>query len=229
MTTKRLQRQTEVPSPFRAEDYERAARLPTIQLGPDVRVEYSLGAPEPVGLYDVPLDDLLSVIRRQSCDAWIFSGADIVGGVQLMRYSIPAFMDAEEVLYIMDMDEQEESDLACALEAEFGDIGEEIGAYGDIVEIRRIWMRPISSLAGRSSDAVNALIGAFCPDFALIVLKAFPLEYEYTFNTPEESRADCAFNRRRAAMMRLYAKTYGVQPMRGSHGEQGWMYRRRTA
>ncbi|RIJ26128.1 hypothetical protein D1224_00470 [Henriciella barbarensis] len=223
-----MRRQTKVPSPFRAEDHARAARLPTIQLGPDLRIEYSLSAPEPVGLYDVPLDELMSVIRRQVCDAWIFLGSDIVGGVQLMRYSIPAFMDAEEVLYVMDMDEQEESDLACALEAEFGDIGEEVGAYGDIVEIRRVWMKPISSLAGRSSDAVNSLVGAFCPDFALIVLKAFPLEYEHAFNSPDESFADLAFNRRRAAMMRLYTKTYSVQPMQGSHGEQGWMYRRRA-
>lgn len=227
MTTKRLQRQTEVPSPFRAEDYERAARLPTIQLGPDLRIEYSLSAPEPVGLYDVPLDELLSVIRRQACDAWIFDGQAIVGGIQLKRYSIPAFVDNDYVVDIMDMDEQEEYELAHALAFEFEDIGEEIGAYGDLVEIRRVWIKPGSGIAGRSCDAVNALIGAFCPDFAMIVLKAFPLEYENFADRADSKHLVDSLDRRRMAMMRLYAQSYGVRPMMGSLENDGWMFRRR--
>ena len=56
---------------------------------------------------------------------------------------------------------------------------------------------------------------------AVIVLKAFPLEYEGT-TTAENERA---FEHRRLALMRLYSKRLGVTPLSGSAEADGWMYR----
>jgi hypothetical protein len=229
MKTKRLKRQLEVPAPFREEDYRKAARLPTIHLDDICRVEYTLSPHQPVGLYDVPLDELLSVVRRQSCDAWIFDGDEIAGGVQLQRYSFPAFADNEYIIDIMDMDSAEEYELASALADQFEDIGEEIGAYGDLVEINRVWIKPTSSIVGRSSDIVHALIGAFCPDFSTIVLKAYPLEYEQYREGSIGPALRASFKRRQLAMMRLYTRTYGVHAMDGARGTEGWMFRHRYA
>ena len=62
-----------------------------------------------------------------------------------------------------------------------------------------------------------------CPEFSLIVLKAYPLEYEGSL--PDDSPMRPAFERRQAALMRLYRKTLGVAPMSGKYGDEGWMFR----
>ena len=96
-------------------------------------------------------------------------------------------------------------------------------------EINRVWIKPTSSIVGRSSDIVHALIGAFCPDFSTIVLKAYPLEYEQYREGSIGPALRASFKRRQLAMMRLYTRTYGVHAMDGARGTEGWMFRHRYA
>lgn len=229
MRQDRFIRYKQAPEPFRDQDHHDAAKLPRIVLDEDLIVEYSMTAPEAVGGIDHEPDEALLTLRRQECTAWVFHAGRIVGGVVLKRYMVPDFIQNDEFVDLMDRDSAEEHELSIALDSQFREIGSDVGAYGDILELNRIWLAGLPALAGRSTEIVKALISAFCPGFALVILKAFPLEYEGRFSSTNEQGAyDAALQRRQRAMKRLYRREYGVRSMKGAVGDEGWMYRVRT-
>ncbi|WP_203290773.1 hypothetical protein [Maricaulis parjimensis] len=225
MTKLRLHRQTELPAEFNEKSYREASGLPTIWIGSgDITVEYAVSAPYFVdGEVDVPLDETTYHLRRQVCRAWVRHDGRSVGGVNLSRFTIPTFMTNEEFLDVMDRESSETHRLSCALAHEFDSVSEEVGDYGDIIELNRVWLSPVPEVAGASGEILESLIAAVFPDFSLIVLKAYPLEYEG--NLPDGSPMRPAFERRQAALMRLYGKTLGVTRMSGRYGDEGWMCR----
>jgi hypothetical protein len=228
MKSQRILRQTEVPAPFRSVDYQDAAKLPRIELDEELYIEYSASAPSFVGgMYPNP-DATLDMLRRQECTAWVFLNGSVVGGAVLKRYMIPPYMDNDEFLELMDADSGAEHELSAALDSQFGEIGG-VGAYGDVLLLDRMWLARIPRLAGLSAEMVNALVSAFCPEFAIIILKAYPLEYEGMFSENADlSEREVMFQKRRRAMMRLYEREFGVVALRTEYGENGWMYRVRT-
>lgn len=229
MRQDRFIRQTEVPAPFRDQDHHEAAKLPRIGLDDDLIVEYLMTAPEAVGGIDHEPDEALQTLRRQECTAWVFYAGRIVGGVVLKRYMVPDFIENDDFIDLMDMDSAEEHELSIALDSQFEEIGSDVGAYGDILELNRIWLARVPTLAGRSTEIVKALISAFCPEFALVILKAFPLEYEGRFSSIDAQETyEAALQRRQRAMKRLYQREYGVRSMEGAIGDEGWMYRVRA-
>lgn len=96
----------------------------------------------------------------------------------------------------------------------------EISDYGDIVELRRVWMRPAFSSKGRLATAITALLDQQFSERSMLILKAFPLEYECKVTDKNEE----LFRRRQRAMMRHYSRVFGVNPLPGSAGDDGWMY-----
>ena len=225
MTGLRLRRQSELPTEYGERAYRSASALPIIPIGEDgLTVEYAVSSPAFVAPEaDVPLDEVRYHLRQQHCRGWVRYEGEAVGGVDLYRFIVPTFMTNEEFIDVMDSDSSETHRLSCALADELESVSEDAGDYGDIVELRRIWLSPIPSVAGKSKEIVNGLIGAFCPDFSLIALKAYPLEYEG--NLPDDSPLVPAFKRRQAALMRHYARELGVAPMSGRYGREGWMFR----
>jgi len=63
----------------------------------------------------------------------------------------------------------------------------------------------------------------YAEDFSVLLLKAFPLEYEW--RAPIGSEAAQTLERRRAAMIRHYRRVLRVEPLPGRPGEDGWMWR----
>jgi hypothetical protein len=233
MSPNRIARLREVPAPFRDTDYHNAAKLPQIHVDDDLVMEYGLSAPSCVGDSEPELDEVVHSIRRQVCTAWIFQNGRSVGGAILRRYTMPAFMDNDEFVDLMDMDEGSEHEMSVALTSVFEDLGSDIAAYGDILEINRIWLAPQPELAGRSPSVIKALAAAFCPDFSILVLKAFPLEYESAFGSSRQTldfdlTLEAALKRRQRAMMRYYRQHFDVEPLPSSFGADGWMYRLRA-
>jgi hypothetical protein len=76
------------------------------------------------------------------------------------------------------------------------------------------------SKRGRFSAAVNTLIGRLFKGRSLLILKAFPIEYEGRV-TAENSDS---FLRRQRAMKHHYQRILAVFPLPGIDGERGWMY-----
>ncbi|MXP15688.1 hypothetical protein GRI44_13110 [Altererythrobacter confluentis] len=101
----------------------------------------------------------------------------------------------------------------------------EVSDYGTILELTRAWMDPAFSNSGRFARAANALIG-MNKDWSLLVLKAFPLEYEGSGSDSDQFVQ--AQNRRQRAMMRHYHSALGVAPFPEAAGNHGWMYLRRA-
>ena len=94
--------------------------------------------------------------------------------------------------------------------------------YGTVVRFERLAIHT----AGDSERLVwsyikRALHREFGKRAALMLLKAFPLEYESKVD--EDSSA--AFQKRLAAMVRLYRLRLGALPLPNRWGQKGWMWR----
>ncbi|MBC2665679.1 hypothetical protein H7F51_09095 [Novosphingobium flavum] len=95
----------------------------------------------------------------------------------------------------------------------------DVSDCGTILELTRVWMCPSFSNGRRFALAANALVD-LSTERSLLVLKAFPLEYEGKASAQYER----SLTRRREAMMRHYRSTLGVAPFPGRDGDDGWMY-----
>ena len=117
-----------------------------------------------------------------------------------------------------DMLSAEMSDLAETICEHWVDVSE-VSDFGTILELTRAWMSPRFSSGERFSLAANAL-AALSAEWSLLVLKAFPLEYESRVTEMNI----VARKRRQKAMMRHYRSTLGVEPFPEEAGDEGWMY-----
>lgn len=162
-------------------------------------------------------DDRRQVKQRRTSGV-IWAEGVPAGSFIVVETQIPTFMDRYEFLDEMDSHSAEADELAEVLMTHWAE-PTEFGDYGDVVELRRVWMAPGQSKKGRLESAMNALLEREFGDRGLLILKAFPLEYEERVNDENAG----AFGRRRNAMLRHYARLFGVAPLSGSSGNRGWM------
>lgn len=160
-------------------------------------------------------------IRRRRLEGWLHDGEERAGVVQLCQYEAEA-MPNEHFVYYMDADSQHEYELAVMLCRHWEDL-DDITQYGDIVEVELAWMK--RSYARRSYwvEAVEFLLNRIRSTYALLVLKAFPLEYEGRLGDGDQHSS--SFIKRQAAMRRHYTALLGVQPFPSRTGVEGWMWR----
>ena len=95
----------------------------------------------------------------------------------------------------------------------------EVTDYGTVLEFERAWMNRRWADAELFGAASKALLGRVSHR-AILVLKAYPLEYE---SRVTDANAD-AQRRRQLALMRLYRSVLGVDRFPGSAGNRGWMF-----
>lgn len=120
----------------------------------------------------------------------------------------------------MDMGSSATYELGEVLASEWRDIAFEVSSYGSVVELSMLWMSP-----GRQTEiwtrAVDTILGRrFFAGRSILVLKAFPLEYNGKV-TQQNIRSK---QRRTLAMTRLYNKCLDMAPLPGRPGKEGWMW-----
>lgn len=94
--------------------------------------------------------------------------------------------------------------------------------YGTVVRFERLAIDTAKDTRRLAWSYIGrALHREFSRRAALMLLKAFPLEYEG--EVTDDNRA--AFERRLAAMARLYQFRLGALPLPNSWGQRGWMWR----
>lgn len=94
--------------------------------------------------------------------------------------------------------------------------------YGSVVRFERLAIDTASDTERLVWSYIKrALSREFGKRSALMLLKAFPLEYES--NVTDANRQ--AFERRFAAMVRLYQFRLGALPLPNRWGDKGWMWR----
>jgi hypothetical protein len=95
----------------------------------------------------------------------------------------------------------------------------EITELGTVLELERAWVAPTDASRERFQAACDALL-KLAPKRALLLLKAYPLEYEGRV-TAENAGAQA---RRQRALIRLYRQSMGAEPLPAPAGDEGWMY-----
>jgi hypothetical protein len=95
--------------------------------------------------------------------------------------------------------------------------------YGDVCNFDRLVIDAKASTEVEAAwQIIDALIWRIRRGMAVMVLKAFPLEYEG--NVTAENRP--AFERRQRALIRLYQRRIGFEPVpRKELAKEGWMMR----
>lgn len=123
------------------------------------------------------------------------------------------------------------SNLFCLLARELlGDAWENIGLdvtdFGTIIELRWAWTDPTASVGVPITELFKKLLQPWRSTHAIMVLKAFPLEYDgyCSFDDSDGLNFDIVFHRRRRALVRMFERV-GFEPFPGKPGADGWMLR----
>ncbi|MEL6857180.1 MAG: hypothetical protein AAFO74_02260 [Pseudomonadota bacterium] len=176
-------------------------------------------------VYNLP-DHEQGWVKRQSRFGWIELDGEKVGALDATRYETETLIDTEEFVLIMDMDSALEAAFGVILGDAWQHIGMDVTDYGTIIHLSWAWTDPAFKVGIPVNDLFKQLLKPWLPSHAVIVLKAFPLEYEgYNgFEGEEGAEFDIAFRRRRRALVRMF-ETAGFQLFPGKAGNDGWMLR----
>ncbi|MEO1660898.1 MAG: hypothetical protein AAFR51_07920 [Pseudomonadota bacterium] len=165
-------------------------------------------------------------VKRQSRFGWIEIDGEQVGALEAVRYETDVLICTEEFVLIMDMDSAYEAAFGVILGDAWENIGLDVTDFGTIIELRWAWTDPTATVRVPMATLFKTLLKPWLSTHAILVLKAFPLEYEGYSSREEEDGVDydVAFRRRRRALFRmLYAE--GFEPFQGDAGQDGWMLR----
>lgn len=158
-------------------------------------------------------------VKQRFIEGQIIADAGHAGSFQLVEFDIAPLISRHQFLDEMDGHSHATGHLAETI-VQHWEEPSDLFDYGNVIEIRRLWMEPRLSGNGRLARSIDALIEQEFGQRSLTILKAFPLEYE---RQVDELTVD-AFSRRQRAMMRLYSRLFGLTPLPGSSGDDGWMY-----
>lgn len=154
---------------------------------------------------------------------FLIDGLGGVVGTGLFReWKGPPFLSTDEIFYVLDDLSFEDARLADVIRKAWSTFEHPLN-YGAVVEFRSI---VVSNRQSGWAEAAQLIMDRFfVRDHSLLLLLAFPLEYENRLPA-EDNRARREFGRRQSAMMRWYARKLGVGLMPGFLGKAGWMFRR---
>lgn len=167
-----------------------------------------------------PLSFESEELSERELTGWIEIEGRCVGVIELYEYRATDFLDNSSLFELMDSKSGITSELASTLVSNWRCVSGELLELGTIIDFRKAWTDPRRCPAGLWASAANNLIAKHCPTHSLLILKAFPLEYECR----EDGRPELAASRmrRQEAMKRHYRKLLGVT--RFPNAEE-WMYR----
>lgn len=159
-------------------------------------------------------------LRIRSTVASITRSGLEIGGVKIVEYDIP-FIDNSSLWNAMDSESQAAVELAEAVMAAWPDFTSTVIDYGRVMELRRLWVEPGETVSAVWVPVVQELFRRVKSETAIMIAKAFPLEYEHKVGTENLP----AFEKRRRAMMRHYAYHLGLNALPGASGENGWIWK----
>lgn len=162
-------------------------------------------------------------IRKRELFAWIQLGRRRVGALELHEFDMRGCLANDDVLYLMDSEEDIESQIAQVLCSTFDDLSCDVMPYGSILDFRHAWIKPGPAQRELLAKAATTIIDAAFPDHALLIMKAYPLEYEGQMN--DDAPIEAGLVSRQRAMVRHYHRIFGVEPLPCPHGQEGWLWR----
>lgn len=218
-STMKIRRSSELPS-FAQEELGRPYQYPhrpTIRgLPSDVSVRFRRSRKKRIG-------GLVDGIRRSEFFAWVHIGPRPVSALRLVTYDVTLYFSDDDFLNNMDMDASEDYTFANVIAEHWTDVATSLSAYGPLVQFCSAWADP--QVAGQNLwwKVANHLLFNEMDRWSVLVLKAFPLEYDG--NVPDGSASAPFFAQRQRAMVRYYGRTLGMTALPRLHGREGWLYR----
>jgi hypothetical protein len=97
--------------------------------------------------------------------------------------------------------------------------------YGSVVRFERLVIKSTRYSPEIWSLLSDLIAREFARRGSMLMLKAFPLEYEAGLGPGTPVRIRNRFRRRSMAMRRLYAHRLGISSVPGPYGKDGWMWR----
>ena len=162
-------------------------------------------------------------VKAKQLFAWITSPTAKAGAFEITAYSIDDFASNGAVFDALDASEGYEAEFGTVLVETWKDVAFDVAAYGDIVFYRAAWVSPDYKDVGIFERASLSLIDEHFPRYSVILMKAFPLEYE-RIEAKRGSATQANLERRLRAMRRHYARIFGAQSMPRRWGKEGWLW-----
>lgn len=144
----------------------------------------------------------------------------LAGAVELAEYDIEVDTHDRDFFYVLDASSQEEADTATVLCSCWSQIADRVGAFGPILIFRLAWMHPEHAKGALWATAARQMVNTYLDRHALIIAKAFPLEYEGR-GAPD---LEGVIQARQRAMVRYYGRLLGLRRLPGWAGREGWLY-----
>ena len=158
-------------------------------------------------------------VRQRELFCLIYLNTKVVGAFEMTEIDV-SDADPQDLVGAMDSVSQYAYELGQVIRRGWKFLPA-IWALGTILDFRRVWMDPAHARTGLWAEAARKVIDTEFPKYAVMVMKAFPLEYEGMANAANA----VAFKRRQRAMRRYYGSLFGVKPFPGRDGQEGWLWR----
>ena len=168
-------------------------------------------------------DSSMGLVQKTELFAWLVLGRRRIGAFELNEFDPNCCGSNEDFMIVMDIDEAYEATLSAALCEQFDNLIGEVTLAGPILDFRRAWIMPRFANGELFRLAARTLVEKVSPHYSIMVIKAFPLEYEGEVS--EGSDLEIAFQGRARAMMRYYQRIFAVRPFDGEYGDDGWLWR----
>jgi hypothetical protein len=153
----------------------------------------------------------------------IATSDDALASGHFVEWTAPAISYLNDFFCAADAQSQEDHNSADILMSAWGD-DESPFNYGTMIRFERLIIKSARHSPGIWSLISDLIRREFARRGSLMMLKAFPLEYEGAL-APDASAASRQRFRRRKAMKRLYSRRLGVSAVPGPYGNDGWMWR----
>lgn len=162
-------------------------------------------------------------VKQRDLFCWIIAKKRRVGALNFVEFEPDVLISNDDFFDTMDADYHADAHLAEVLCTAWDEVVPDVLDYGPVLEFRLAWVSPEYARSGLWAAAARALIEAEFDDHSILVMKAFPLEYEG--RAPIGAPAHKGLERRRAAMVRYYGRLFGVARFPGMFGDDGWLWR----
>ena len=161
------------------------------------------------------------VLFRKVFARILFDG-QFVGALEFQEYRIDRRSDPDKILYIFDAESSEEAALSAVLCSGWNNPAQDISRHGNILNFQFVWMAVPHARSAVWAYGAQILMEEEFPNYSLLLLKAFPLEYEA--KVPDGSALGPILEARQRAMIRHYSRLLDVTKFPGKFGEEGWMF-----
>jgi hypothetical protein len=161
-------------------------------------------------------------VRRRNTTVQITLDGRLIGMLAFREFRFAECLSNTDFLIAMDASSDMEMRVADVLCAHW-QVDDDLASYGDLLEFELAWTEPRNGHGDVWVRVARAMLDRLERDASILFCLAFPLEYSGRCGPGVP--ADIGRARRQKAMIRHYRKLFGLEPLPGNYGRDGWLWR----